>query len=155
MTRPEANLKLKKEREGTFLIRWSDRHQKLVLSLKVAHDVKHMRVLKHEEGTSFYLSEVRHFRTIERLVNYYRQNSLSECFSDLFSVLSHPVYETAVVRYPYQGVGANYLSLEPRDRVIIISHDGESTGWWKGRIENRVGYFPKEFVQLENNLDIV
>ncbi|KAK8396713.1 hypothetical protein O3P69_005000 [Scylla paramamosain] len=152
MTREEAKRQLELLPDGTFLIRWSERHQKLVLSLKVKHDdVKHMRILKHEEANSFYLSEVRYFRTVEALVNYYRQNSLSECFSDLFSTLSRPLYDTAVVKFSYQGPGANYLSLELDDRVIIISHDGESTGWWKGRIGNRVGYFPKEFVQVENN----
>ncbi|XP_063843882.1 protein vav-like isoform X2 [Scylla paramamosain] len=155
MTREEAKRQLELLPDGTFLIRWSERHQKLVLSLKVKHDdVKHMRILKHEEANSFYLSEVRYFRTVEALVNYYRQNSLSECFSDLFSTLSRPLYDTAVVKFSYQGPGANYLSLELDDRVIIISHDGESTGWWKGRIGNRVGYFPKEFVQVENNFNM-
>ncbi|XP_045122292.1 protein vav-like isoform X4 [Portunus trituberculatus] len=155
MTREEAKRQLELLPDETFLIRWSERHQKLVLSLKVKHDdVKHMRILKHEEANSFYLSEARYFRTVEALVNYYRQNSLSECFSDLFSTLSRPLYDTAVVKFPYQGPGANYLSLELDDRVIITSHDGESTGWWKGRIGNRVGYFPKEFVQVENNFNM-
>ena len=40
--------------------------------------------------------------------------------------------------FPYAGSGTNCLSMEIGDRVVIISHDGESTGWWKGRIDNRV-----------------
>ena len=50
--------------------------------LRVANDVKHMRVLKHDELSSFYLSGVRFFCSVEALVNFYRQNPLSECFSE-------------------------------------------------------------------------
>ncbi|XP_050733086.1 protein vav-like isoform X9 [Eriocheir sinensis] len=149
MTRERASDHLLHQPQGTFLIRWSDRHQKLVLSLKVANEVKHMRILKHEETSSFYLSEVRYFRTLDSLVEYYGSNSLSECFSDLFAYLIRPLYEVAIANFPYRGTGRNHLSLELGDRVIVTSHDGENNGWWKGRIDNRVGYFPKNFVRIQ------
>lgn len=56
----------------------------------------------------------------------------------LFANLTRPLYEVAVANYAYESTARNYLSLEPGDTVIVISHDGENNGWWKGRIGNRV-----------------
>ncbi|XP_050733088.1 protein vav-like isoform X11 [Eriocheir sinensis] len=149
MTRTTASDRLLHQPQGTFLIRWSDRYQKLVLSLKVENRVKHMRIFKHEESSDFYLSEVRYFHSLDSLVRYYGSNCLSECFSNLFAYLIRPLYEVAIANFPYRGTGRNHLSLELGDRVIVTSHDGENNGWWKGRIDNRVGYFPKNFVRIQ------
>nr|XP_053643737.1 guanine nucleotide exchange factor VAV3-like isoform X2 [Cherax quadricarinatus] len=81
MTRDDATVHLGLSPDGTFLLRWSDRNEKLVLSLKALGEVKHMRVFRQDETGFFYLSEARFFRTIGELINFYRQSPLSESFT--------------------------------------------------------------------------
>lgn len=152
MARDDASIHLALSPEGTFLVRWSDRHEMPVLSLKANGDVKHMRVFRQDETKFFYLSEARYFRSIVELINFYRQSPLSESFTGLDCCLHRPLYDTAVVKFSYKGKGPNHLSLEPGQRVVIMSREGENRGWWKGRIGSRVGYFPKEYVTIENEV---
>ncbi|XP_042213661.1 protein vav-like isoform X3 [Homarus americanus] len=151
MSRDDATIHLGLSTNGTFLIRWSDRHEKLILSLKAMGEVKHMRILRQEEGGYFYLSEARYFKDIMELINFYRQSPLSESFTGLDCCLRRPLYDSAVVKFPYVGTGASHLSLVPGQKIVIMSREGENRGWWKGRSGNRMGYFPKEYVTLEHN----
>ncbi|XP_045593761.1 protein vav isoform X2 [Procambarus clarkii] len=151
MTRDDATLYLGLSPEGTFLLRWSERHEKLVLSLKAMGEVKHMRVFRQDGNGFFYLSEARYFTALPELINFYRQSPLSESFTGLDCCLRRPFYDTAIVKFPYLGTGPSHLSLVPGQRVVIMSREGENRGWWKGRIDNHTGYFPREYVTLEND----
>ncbi|XP_037780512.1 protein vav-1-like [Penaeus monodon] len=141
MSRNEATIHLGLAAEGTFLLRWSDHNEQPVLSLKAMGEVKHMRVYRQEETGYFYLSEARYFTSVVDLVHHYRSSPLSESFTGLDCCLRRPIYDTAIVRYPYEGPGAGHLRLVQGQRVIIISREGEGRGWWKGRIVSRMGYF--------------
>ena len=52
--------------------------------------------------------------------------------------LKRPIYDTALVLFPYEASGPNQLKLREGQRVIVISREGESMGWWKGRIADKV-----------------
>ncbi|XP_047468847.1 protein vav-like isoform X2 [Penaeus chinensis] len=151
MSRNEATIHLGLAAEGTFLLRWSDHNEQPVLSLKAMGEVKHMRVYRQEETGYFYLSEARYFTSVVDLVHHYRSSPLSESFTGLDCCLRRPIYDTAIVRYPYEGSGAGHLRLVQGQRVMIISREGEGRGWWKGRIGSRMGYFPREYVTLETD----
>ncbi|ROT74049.1 hypothetical protein C7M84_007468 [Penaeus vannamei] len=151
MSRNEATIHLGLAAEGTFLLRWSDHNEQPVLSLKAMGEVKHMRVYRQEETGYFYLSEASYFTSVVDLVHHYRSSPLSESFTGLDCCLRRPIYDTAIVRYAYEGPGAGHLRLVQGQRVIIISREGEGRGWWKGRIGARMGYFPREYVTLETD----
>ncbi|CAL4087751.1 unnamed protein product, partial [Meganyctiphanes norvegica] len=152
MSRIDSTALLISTTEGTFLLRWSDNHNQPILSLKAMGEVKHMRVNRQDETGYFFLSEARFFRSIVELINYHYANLLAESFQGLERTLTRPVYDTAVVRFTYSAPpsGNNHLSMLQGERVVVISRDGEARGWWKGRIGTRVGYFPKEYVTLDN-----
>ncbi|XP_066961659.1 protein vav-like isoform X3 [Macrobrachium rosenbergii] len=149
MSRDNAEHLLSKAEEETFLLRWSDRHRKPVLSLRANGETKHMKVHYIMESNHFFLSEAHYFSSIPDLINFHSYSPLSESFIGLDCVLRRPIYDTATVQYPYEGSSRTYLSLMEGERVIILSREGESRGWWKGRIGNRMGYFPKEYVRTD------
>ncbi|KAK7078489.1 hypothetical protein SK128_023086 [Halocaridina rubra] len=152
MTRKTAEIQLSETQEGTFLLRWSEHHRMPVMSLKANGATKHMKVHYTEEKGWFYLSEARYFVGIAELIQHYSRYSLAESFDGLDCILGRPIFDTAVVRFAYEGTGVSHLSLSLGQRVIILSREGESRGWWKGRIGNRTGYFPKEYVNTDPHI---
>ncbi|XP_076065813.1 protein vav-like isoform X2 [Oratosquilla oratoria] len=145
MRREEANEKLKSTQEGTYLLRWSDKKQKPVLSLKT-DEVKHMKVC--EEKQNFYLSMAHTFRTPIELMQWYQTNSLSESFDNLDYKLRYPIYKTAYVISSYEDSKPERLNLTPGELLFITDQD-DKIDWWKGRIGSREGFFPRRCVTLE------
>ncbi|KAB7495038.1 GRB2-related adapter protein [Armadillidium nasatum] len=154
MSREEAAAHLAPTEEGTFLLRWSDKHNQPIVSIKAMNEVKHMRVHRQQQKGYFYFSDTRYFPSIVELINFYRQFKLSECFQGLDRTLKKPLYDTATVLFPYQANGHNQLKLREGQRVIVVSREGESMGWWKGRIGDKTGYFPKEYVRVDTDSGI-
>ncbi|XP_068239226.1 protein vav isoform X3 [Palaemon carinicauda] len=149
MSRENAESLLSRAEEETFLLRWSVRHRKPVLSLRANGETKHMKVHYTMDSNHFFLSEAHYFNSIPELINFHKYSPLSESFSGLDCVLRRPIFDTATVQYPYEGSSRSYLSLLEGERVIILNREGENRGWWKGRIGNRMGYFPKDYVRTD------
>ncbi|XP_043213983.1 protein vav-like isoform X14 [Amphibalanus amphitrite] len=153
MDRVEAERALENRAPGTFLVRVSAaQDNKTVLSLRAAEKVSHMKIRQSDDTpTRYSLSPARLFPSITQLVQYYQHNSLSENFSGLLMSLGRPLRQDdrAVVKFKYtpNGRAPNMLPLNVGDEVVILSRDSESQGWWKGRIGDRMGYFPKSYVQ--------
>uniref|UniRef100_UPI00358F4C21 mitogen-activated protein kinase kinase kinase 9-like isoform X2 n=1 Tax=Myxine glutinosa TaxID=7769 RepID=UPI00358F4C21 len=58
----------------------------------------------------------------------------------------NPVW-TAV--HSYDASSEDELTLRPGDRVEVLSHDAKVSGdegWWKGKVHNKVGIFPSNYV---------
>ncbi|XP_026826200.1 protein vav isoform X2 [Ooceraea biroi] len=157
MGRDTASTKLESREDGTYMLRIRPAGQirlkhetNYALSIKAAGAVKHIRVFKRDvDGADlYYLSESRFFKSVVELVEYYERASLSENFEKLDQRLLWPyrcVLATAL--FDFRGSERNQLSLRRGCRVVILSKEGDAKGWWKGKIDNQVGFFPKEYVQ--------
>lgn len=103
------------------------------------------------------------FRSIVELVTWYETHSLSESFKGLEISLLIP-FKNVVVTSPvtngtlepmgralalhnFEPTADSMLGLVKGDVVTVLSKAGQEKGWWKGQIQERVGYFPWQYVQ--------
>ncbi|XP_012275456.1 protein vav [Orussus abietinus] len=159
MGRDAAAHKLEPREDGTYMLRVRPAGQprlkhetNYALSIKAVGAVKHIRVFKrHSEGADlYYLSESRFFKSVIELVEYYERASLSENFEKLDQRLLWPFRRVlAKALFDFRGSERNQLSLRRGCRVVVLSKEGDAKGWWKGKIGDQVGFFPKEYVEEE------
>ncbi|XP_075548673.1 vav guanine nucleotide exchange factor isoform X2 [Dermacentor variabilis] len=161
MEREGATALLEKSPSGTFLLRISAKQNGgYAISINFDNQVKHMRVCY--DDNQFYLSETKMFRSIVELVSWYQTHSLSESFKGLEisllipfkNVVSAPITNGtvehlghAVALHNFQPTTESMLGLVKGDVVTVLSKAGQEKGWWKGQIQERVGYFPWQYVQ--------
>ncbi|XP_075158340.1 vav guanine nucleotide exchange factor [Haematobia irritans] len=157
MDRETAQARLEHRRVGTYLLRVrpqgasNPKETMYALSLKTDDNViKHMKINQDHSGdtVAYCLSSRRHFKNIVELVSYYERNDLGENFAGLNQSLQWPyreVYATAI--YDFEPKGNNQLMLKTGCQVLVMGKDGDNKGWWRGKIGDTVGYFPKEYVQ--------
>ncbi|RWS24881.1 protein vav-like protein [Leptotrombidium deliense] len=155
MDRETAQAVLEKLLSGAFLVRISPKQRgSYAISLNYNCQVKHMRVCITEEG-HYYLSHTKFFKTIADLVKWYEEHSLAESFNGLNITLTYPYKKLlstvepigyAIAVYSFTGESSNLLTLRKGDRIAILSKSGEEKGWWKGQINDRIGYFPLAYV---------
>lgn len=162
MERDGATATLEKSPSGTFLLRISTKQNGgYAISINYDNQVKHMRVCY--DDNQFYLSESKMFRSIVELVTWYETHSLSESFKGLEISLLIP-FKNVVVTSPvtngtlepmgralalhnFEPTADSMLGLVKGDVVTVLSKAGQEKGWWKGQIQERVGYFPWQYVQ--------
>ncbi|XP_032688224.1 protein vav isoform X3 [Odontomachus brunneus] len=159
MGRDAASNKLECREDGTYMLRVRPAGQprlqhetNYALSIKAEGAVKHIRVFKRDvDGADlYYLSESRFFKTVVELVEYYERQSLSENFEKLDQRLLWPYRRIlAKALFDFHGCERNQLSLRRGCRVVVLSKEGDAKGWWKGKIGDQVGFFPKEYVEEE------
>ncbi|XP_014206932.1 protein vav isoform X2 [Copidosoma floridanum] len=160
MGRDAAATKLEQRENGTYMVRIRPPtgHPRLkdetnyALSIKADDVVRHIRIFKREvDGADlYYLSESRFFKSVVELVEYYERVSLAENFENLDQRLLWPFRRVlAKALFDYRGGERNQLSLRKGCRVVVLSKEGEAKGWWKGKIGDQVGFFPKEYVEEE------
>ncbi|XP_071447669.1 protein vav isoform X2 [Hetaerina americana] len=156
MGRERATALLEREKDGTYLVRIRPRgptnpsESAYALSLKTDSKVKHMKVYEKENnGVRHYcLSESRFFPSIVDLVDCYEQTSLGENFVGLDVKLQWPYGRTeAVVQFDYEPTDSNQLKLLRGRHLVVLGKEGDHKGWWKGRIDDQIGFFPKEYVR--------
>lgn len=51
--------------------------------------------------------------------------------------------------YPYEATDPADLSFNTGDRIIVLKREGD---WWTGKIGDRVGTFPNNYVQKIENV---
>lgn len=58
---------------------------------------------------------------------------------------------TAIVKYNYQKVQNDELSLTKGTRILILEKSND--GWWRGQSGNCVGWFPSNYTteEIDNN----
>ncbi|XP_063243092.1 protein vav [Bacillus rossius redtenbacheri] len=162
MGRDAASTLLERHVDGTYLLRIRPQGAShpsetvYALSLKADGRVKHMKV--HEkviEGvTHYYLSEARFFRSIIDLIATYEHASLSENFVGLDEGLKWPYHRiVAIADFDFSPQESNQLALRKGCQVVVVSKEGDDKGWWKGRIQDKVGFFPKVYVHVVQEAD--
>jgi len=63
--------------------------------------------------------------------------------------------ETVVVMFDYQAKNDDELTLRPGQNIQVLSQDpglSGDEGWWAGKIGNRLGVFPRNFVSAKKQL---
>lgn len=128
------------------------------ISIKYKNDMKHIKILT-KDGL-FYIAENRKFSSILDLIQYYKIHSLREGFRTLDTTLKFAYREpenganmfsqkgigVAIARYDFSPRDTRELSMQEGDVVRIYSKTGAS-GWWKGEVNGRVGWFPSTYVE--------
>ncbi|XP_015113699.1 protein vav isoform X1 [Diachasma alloeum] len=157
--RDRAAHKLEAREDGTYMLRVRPtglprlKHEtNYALSIKADGAVKHIRVFKRDvDGADlYYLSESRFFKSVVELVEYYERASLSENFEKLDQRLLWPFRRVlAKALFDFRPIERNQLNLRRGCRVVVLSKEGDARGWWKGKIGDQVGFFPKEYVEEE------
>lgn len=158
MDRDTATAKLSSRKVGTYLLRVRPQgashpeETMYALSLKTDENVvKHMKIFKEvENGATLYLlSKHRRFNKIVELVSYYERNDLGENFAGLNQTLQWPFKEVlATALFDFVPTESSQLPLKRGCMVVVIGKEGDSKGWWRGKTNDRVGFFPKEYVKV-------
>ncbi|XP_068033836.1 LOW QUALITY PROTEIN: proto-oncogene vav-like, partial [Anomalospiza imberbis] len=147
--------------DGAFLVRQRLREPgDFAISIKFRGQVKHIKVTA-SEGL-YRVTERKAFKGLVELVEFYRGNSLRDCFKALDTTLAVPYrdpesrvgprepgasrsFGSAKARYAFSARDRTELSLREGDIVRVLSKRGQP-GWWKGEIYGRVGWFPANYV---------
>uniref|UniRef100_A0A183IQA9 SH3 domain-containing protein n=1 Tax=Soboliphyme baturini TaxID=241478 RepID=A0A183IQA9_9BILA len=157
MDRIKAEQVLKGLPIGTFLIRFSPSQSRYAISISYSVekiDVKHIKVERNERG--FYLDVGQFFPSLVQLVNFYEENSLSQSFQSLDTTLKIPVKSLivgyAIALHNFEATASNMISIHRGEGVIILSKKDSERGWWKGKVDEKVGYFPCSYVVEKDDL---
>uniref|UniRef100_A0A8C6UPU1 Vav 3 guanine nucleotide exchange factor b n=1 Tax=Neogobius melanostomus TaxID=47308 RepID=A0A8C6UPU1_9GOBI len=170
LDRSQAEEELQERDHGTFLIRNRSKEcTEYAVSIKFSDKVKHIKILTKD--SCFYIAEARLFKTVQELVEYYKQHSLKEGFSSLDTTLLVPYRELsngnmpglflplcvsvfcprvvgiAVARYDFSSRDTRELSLLQGDSIKIFTK--LSNGWWKGEVDGRVRYFYESLISFD------
>ncbi|UJR22027.1 hypothetical protein I4U23_025094 [Adineta vaga] len=62
--------------------------------------------------------------------------------------IDNNIADVYVSIYPYEATDPADLSFDVNERIIVLKRDGD---WWTGKIGDRVGTFPNNYVQKINN----
>ncbi|GMT33319.1 hypothetical protein PFISCL1PPCAC_24616, partial [Pristionchus fissidentatus] len=148
LSREESESRLRGSENGTYLVRFSPKKQQYVISISYAGEVKHT-VIENPANALFFLDETTTFPSIVELINYYREHNLRESFNALDTKLTKPHREckTFKANHDYKATEPKFLELRVGDVITLVDTMGEERGWWKGRIGERVGFFPLSYVE--------
>ncbi|KAI4833342.1 hypothetical protein KUCAC02_016250 [Chaenocephalus aceratus] len=172
MDRTAAKNLLLSRSDGTFLVRQKDGGE-FAISIKFNMDIRHIKITS-TDGL-YRINDKKAFKGIMEMIQFYQKNSLKEYFKDVDTTLLTPFKQpeqsnssnnaqnatpnatpggslkclgVVQARYNFSPRDRSELSLREGDTIKIISKKGHS-GWWKGEVYGRVGYFPANYVEEE------
>uniref|UniRef100_A0A671UC87 Osteoclast-stimulating factor 1 n=1 Tax=Sparus aurata TaxID=8175 RepID=A0A671UC87_SPAAU len=158
MDRTAAKNLLMSRSDGTFLVRQKDGGE-FAISIKFNMDIRHIKITSIEG--LYRINEKKAFKGLIELIQFYQKNSLKEYFKDVDTTLRTPykqpeemnkivsqdiLFGVARARYDFSARDRSELSLQEGDTIKILSKKGHS-GWWKGEVYGRVGFFPANYVE--------
>ncbi|XP_077968934.1 proto-oncogene vav-like isoform X3 [Styela clava] len=126
--RNEAEKLLLDTPSGTFLIR-RKAPLSLVISLKFQKDIKHIRILQTDDGMH-YVAECKNFKSVQDLVTFYQNNSLSGFFLGLETTLRFPYRDPVMfpgMPSPISPLRQSNYPPQPSQRVSRRPQNGN--GW--------------------------
>ncbi|KAM8967827.1 SH3 and cysteine-rich domain-containing protein [Pelodytes ibericus] len=103
-----------------------------------------------EEGDSSFLFDISRQRSdsvfsyLENGIENFREDDQQKIIDSTVPLFKDPV-DTFVALYKFIPQENEDLAMRPGDRITVLDDSNED--WWKGRIEDRVGFFPANFVQ--------
>ncbi|XP_028300397.1 proto-oncogene vav [Gouania willdenowi] len=170
MDRNGAKALLISRSDGTFLVRQKDGGE-FAISIKYDMDVRHIKITS-AEGL-YRINDKKAFKGLVEMIQFYQKNSLKEYFKDMDTTLhmpfkaaeqsnllnNHPNSTTGgsmrgfgvvKARYDFSARDRSELSLREGDTIKILSKKGHS-GWWKGEVYGRVGFFPANYVEDDSS----
>uniref|UniRef100_A0A8D3C1A7 GRB2 related adaptor protein b n=1 Tax=Scophthalmus maximus TaxID=52904 RepID=A0A8D3C1A7_SCOMX len=146
VSRLEAEQRLRWQDAGVFLVRESESAPgEFSVSVSYGDRVEHFRVL---EGGGQYCIWDESFRSLNRLVDFYRTHSIAveKVISALRSPSPHPKPRLAQALCDYTPRQTAHLHFQRGDVIDLLDCSGSLT--WRGRCRGRVGDFPPQYVQL-------
>ncbi|KAJ1160762.1 hypothetical protein NDU88_001255 [Pleurodeles waltl] len=163
MERKEAELAMNNRSDGTYLVRQRVKDAgEFAISIKFNAETKHIKVTTM--NGMYRITEKKAFRSLTELVEFYKHNSLKDCFKALDTTLQCPYKEperramptpaegsmryfgSAMARYDFCAKDRTELTLKEGDIVKILNKKGPQ-GWWKGEIYGKIGWFPANYVE--------
>ncbi|XP_042340517.1 proto-oncogene vav-like isoform X2 [Plectropomus leopardus] len=170
MDRTAAKNLLMSRSDGTFLVRQKDGGE-FAISIKFNMDIRHIKITS-TDGL-YRINDKKAFKGLIEMIQFYQQNSLKEYFKDVDTTLCTPYkqpeqsnspnntpnttpnttpggsmrsFGVVRARYDFSARDRSELSLREGDTIKILSKKGHS-GWWKGEVYGRVGFFPANYVE--------
>ncbi|XP_044041171.1 proto-oncogene vav-like isoform X2 [Siniperca chuatsi] len=166
MDRTAAKNLLMSRSDGTFLVRQKDGGE-FAISIKFNMDIRHIKITS-AEGL-YRINEKKAFKGLIEMIQFYQKNSLKEYFKDVDTTLRTPYkqpeqcnmpnntptttpggsmrsFGVVRARYDFSARDRSELSLREGDTIKILSKKAHS-GWWKGEVYGRVGFFPANYVE--------
>ncbi|XP_061769760.1 proto-oncogene vav-like isoform X2 [Nerophis ophidion] len=167
MDRSAAKNLLMSRSDGTYLVRQKGGGE-FAISIKFNMDIKHIKITSCDG--LFRINDKKAFKSLVDMIEFYQQNSLKECVKDVDTTLHTPhkqaeqrnsphrtsnntlkdgvmrSFSVAKARYDFSARDRSELSLREGDTINILSKKGHS-GWWKGEVYGRVGFFPANYVE--------
>ena len=64
----------------------------------------------------------------------------------------HSSWWTAI--FDYEAARDDELTLKQGTQVFVLSTDSGDDGWWKGKAEGKMGFFPSNFVAKDSQLNV-
>jgi hypothetical protein len=109
LERHEAKIQLGNNPDGTFLVRKSRSQSQYVLSVLYRSTDKHILIERDRESHLYWVHGARYFHDIPALIKYYRNQSLDEGFTDLFTQLKGTPLRQTLFRavHPYYNQGSD------------------------------------------------
>ncbi|XP_037113084.1 proto-oncogene vav-like isoform X2 [Syngnathus acus] len=168
MDRPASKELLVSRSDGTYLVRQKGGGE-FAISIKFNMDIKHIKITSCDG--LFRINEKKAFKGLVEMIKFYQQTSLKECIKDVDTTLRTPykqaeqsndhkprdavkagggggsarTFGIARARYDFSARDRSELSLREGDTIRILSRKGQS-GWWKGEVYGKVGFFPANYV---------
>lgn len=139
----ETLLKNQGTRDGNFLVRQSESSPgDFSISVKFNNGIQHFRVLRDLQQGKYFLWSVK-FNSLNELVNYHRTASVSRTHTIL---LTDMTLETKFVQalFDFNPQEEGELAFQRGDIITLISR--EDANWWEGKLNNRRGLFPANYV---------
>ncbi|XP_028413322.1 growth factor receptor-bound protein 2-like [Dendronephthya gigantea] len=155
ITRTKSEELLKQQTlDGAFLVRESESSQAqgdFSLSVRFNGAVQHFKVLRDGEG-KYFLWVVK-FLSLNELVEYHRTSSVSRTqqifLRDLQTQTNDQAKAVFTVKALFDFKPQEENELEFKKGQIIQVVEKDDANWWRGRLENREGLFPSNYVAVQ------
>uniref|UniRef100_A0A8D3EGD8 GRB2 related adaptor protein b n=1 Tax=Scophthalmus maximus TaxID=52904 RepID=A0A8D3EGD8_SCOMX len=152
VSRLEAEQRLRWQDAGVFLVRESESAPgEFSVSVSYGDRVEHFRVL---EGGGQYCIWDESFRSLNRLVDFYRTHSIA--VEKVICLRDPPSSSPHLSSHPgslcdYTPRQTAHLHFQRGDVIDLLDCSGSLT--WRGRCRGRVGDFPPQYVHMKEHLN--
>ncbi|KAM8930532.1 GRB2-related adapter protein 2 [Pelodytes ibericus] len=151
ISRAEAENLLMVKCLGSFLIRASQT-SKGEFSISVRHqdDVQHFKVMRDPRGNYFLWKEK--FKSLNQMVEYYKTTSISRQLQIYLHEEGAEPEVTVVPKrvrrvkalYDFKALEPDELDFHTSDIIEVLDYSNSS--WWMGRLGEKIGLFPSNYV---------